>query len=374
MHGRRLLSNSAPILKSWAAFGSPFFSAGNPAHGVSMKMAIALLTAAAFAAAAPQAGAVGQFNGTGGSAIYPVLQVWAAKYAAARGDQMNYQAIGSGAGISEIEAGTVDFANSDKPLEHKELAANHLVQFPQLVISIVPIINLPGVGPGQMVLDGDTLAKIYLGRIKLWNDPAIKKLNPNINLPAMPVLTVHRADGSGTTFNFANYLGKVNPEWQSKVGADTAIKWPGGAGGKGNAGVAADVQQARGSIGYVEYAFAMQSRLIYADMINAEGKRVHPTMDAFQSAARHADFSTMPDFHEILTNQPGPDSWPITAATYMLMRADYPAAKNQPILRFLDWALKNGQDDARRLDYVPMPDSVVKQIEASWQATLHLKP
>jgi len=341
--------------------------------GVSMKTKTLLLAAAALACTALAANAE-SLTGAGGTAIYPVLQVWAAKYAQTTGDQINYQAIGSGGGIKQIEAKTVDFANSDKPLEHKELADNNLVQFPQVVISIVPIINLGGTGPGQMVLDGDTLAKIYLGEIKTWNDPAIRKLNPKMVLPNAPILTVHRADGSGTTFNFANYLGKVNPEWASKVGADTAINWPGGIGGKGNAGVAADVQQTKGSIGYVEYAYAMQSKLVYTDMINADGKRVHPTMEAFQSAASHADFTKVQDFYEILTNQPGPDSWPITAATYMLMRADYPAAKNQPILDFLDWALKNGQGDAKTLDYVPMPDSVVQQIETSWSQTLKLKP
>jgi len=339
-----------------------------------MKTKIALLAAAGLVATTLGAGAAEQLTGAGGTAIYPVLQVWAAKYNTAKGVQVNYQAIGSGGGIKQIEAKTVDFANSDKPLEHKELADNNLVQFPQVVISIVPIVNLGGTGPGQMVLDGDTLAKIYLGEIKTWNDPAIRKLNPKMVLPKAPILTVHRADGSGTTFNFANYLGKVNQEWQTKVGADTAINWPGGIGGKGNAGVAADVQQTKGSIGYVEYAYAMQSKLVYTDMINADGKRVHPTMEAFQSAASHADFTKVQDFYEILTNQPGPESWPITAATYMLMRSDYPAAKNQPILDFLDWALMNGQNDTKVLDYVPMPDSVVKQIEASWSQTLKLKP
>jgi len=313
-------------------------------------------------------------TGAGGTAIYPVLQVWAQKYAQQTGDQVNYQAIGSGGGIKQIEAKTVDFANSDKPLTHADLSANGLVQFPQVIISIVPIVNLPGIKSGDMVLSGAVLSKIYLGQITKWNDPEIKALNPKLNLPSTAILTVHRADGSGTTFNFANYLSKVSPEWASKVGADTAIEWPNGVGGKGNAGVAASVQQTSGSIGYVEYAYAIQSKLVYTDMTNAAGKRVRPSLEAFQSAASNADFTKVQDFYEILTNEPGAASWPITAATYMLMRADYPADKNKPVLKFLDWALKSGQDDAKKLDYVPLPDNVVKQIEASWMQTLKLKP
>jgi phosphate transport system substrate-binding protein len=325
----------------------------------------------AFAATGAQAASL---TGAGGTAIYPVLQVWADKYSKVTGDQVNYQAIGSGGGISQIEAKTVDFANSDKPLVHADLVSHNLVQFPEVVISIVPIVNLPGIAAGQLVLSGDVLAKIYQGQITRWNDPAIHALNPQTNLPAMAILTVHRSDGSGTTFNFANYLSKVSPDWQKSIGADTSVEWPNGVGGKGNAGVAAEVLQAKGAIGYVEYAYASQSKLVWTDMINASGKRVHPDMAAFQSAAANADFSKVQDFYEILTNQPGAQSWPITAATYMLLRADYPADKNKSVLRFLDWALKNGQSDARQLDYVPMPDSVVKQIEASWSSTLKVTP
>ncbi|HEX3754881.1 MAG TPA: phosphate ABC transporter substrate-binding protein PstS [Rhizomicrobium sp.] len=313
-------------------------------------------------------------TGAGGTAIYPVLQIWAQKYQQKTGDQVNYQPIGSGGGIKQIEAKTVDFGNSDKPLMHTELASNRLVQFPQVVISIVPVVNLPGIAPGQLVLSGLVLSKIYLGQIAKWNDPAIKALNPKVNLPNRAILPVYRSDGSGTTFNFTNYLGKVNPEWQSRVGADTSVTWPSGIGGKGNAGVAASVQQAVGAIGYVEYAYAMQSKLVYADMTNAAGKRVHPSMGAFQAAAANADFSKVQDFYEILTNQPGAASWPITAATYMLLRADYPADKNRAVLKFLDWALHDGQADAKQLDYVPLPDNVVKQIEASWKTTLHVTP
>jgi phosphate transport system substrate-binding protein len=224
------------------------------------------------------------------------------------------------------------------------------------------------------VLNGQVLSKIFMGQITRWNDPAIKALNPNVPLPNMAVLVVHRADGSGTTFNFADYLGKVNPEWASKVGADTSIEWPVGVGGKGNAGVAGTVQQTVGSIGYVEYAYAKQSNMVWTDMINQAGKRVQPTMAAFQSAAANADFTKVQDFYLILTNQPGNGSWPITAATYMLMRHDYAADRNKGVLQFLDYALHEGAGDAEKLDYVPFPDSVVKQIEASWSKTLKVTP
>ncbi|HVP84075.1 MAG TPA: phosphate ABC transporter substrate-binding protein PstS [Rhizomicrobium sp.] len=330
-----------------------------------------LLTAAVCAVAgAGPALAADTLNGAGGTAIYPVLSVWAQKYNAAKGVAVNYQSIGSGGGIKQIEAKTVDFANSDKPLKPDDLDKNSLVQFPQVIISIVPVVNLPGIKPGELMIDGPTLADIYLGKITKWNDPAIAKLNPKAKLPDMMITVVHRSDGSGTTFNFTNYLGKVSPEWQSKVGDDTSVMWPVGLGGKGNEGVAADVQQSAGSIGYVEFAYAMQNKLTYMNMKNQSGAVVKPTMGAFQSAAAHADFTKTKDFYLILTNQPGAESWPITAATYMLMRTDYPGATNKKVLSFLDWALKNGQGDAEKLDYVPLPASVVKQIEASWTAEL----
>ncbi|MDE1985248.1 MAG: phosphate ABC transporter substrate-binding protein PstS [Alphaproteobacteria bacterium] len=313
-------------------------------------------------------------NGAGGTAIYPVLSVWAQDYQKKTGDQINYQAIGSGGGIAQIKAKTVDFANSDKPLMHEDLSQNHIMQFPQVIISIVPVVHLPGIKAGEMVLDGPTLADIYLGKITKWNDPAIKKLNPKVPLPNMAILVVHRSDGSGTTFNFTNYLGKVSPEWKSSVGSDTSVSWPTGIGGKGNAGVAGSVQQTVGSIGYVEYAYVMQNHLTYMDMVNAAGARVKPTMEAFQTAAANADFSKVQDFYLILTDQPGAGSWPITAATYMLMRTDYAPARNKQVLKFLDWALKDGQEDAKKLDYVPFPEAVVKQIEASWTSELHAWP
>ncbi len=313
-------------------------------------------------------------TGAGGTAIYPVLSVWAQKYQQKTGVAVNYQAIGSGGGIAQIKAKTVDFGNSDKPLKHEELASAGLVQFPEVIITIVPVVHLPGIKPGQMVIDGPTLANIYLGKITKWNDPAIKKLNPGVPLPNMSIIVVHRSDGSGTTFNFTDYLGKVSGEWKSSVGSDTSVSWPMGVGGKGNAGVAANVAQTAGSIGYVEYAYAKQNNLTYMDMINRDGKRVKPTMESFQTAAANADFSKVQDFYLILTNQPGANSWPIVAATYMLMRSDYPAAKNRDILKFLDYGLHDGAADASKLDYVPFPESVAKEIESSWTANLHAWP
>ena len=328
------------------------------------RLTAALAATVAFASVPAVAGAT--LNGAGGTAIYPVLSVWAQDYNKKTGIAVNYQSIGSGGGIKQIEAKTVDFANSDKPLKHEDIVKNDLVQFPQVVISIVPVVNLPGIKPGELVIDGKTLADIYLGKITKWNDPALVKLNPKAKLPNMAIVVVHRSDGSGTTFNYTNYLGKVSADWNANVGSETAVEWPTGIGGKGNEGVAGNVQQTSGAIGYVEYAYAAQNHMTYMDMINKDGKRVAPSMETFQSAAGHADFSGVQDFYLILTNQPGAQSWPITAATYMLMRKDYAPAKNKEVLTFLDYALHDGQAASKKLDYVPFPEAVVKQIEASW--------
>jgi phosphate transport system substrate-binding protein len=333
---------------------------------LSAILSVSMSTVGAMAAAT--------LNGAGGTAIYPVLSVWAQHYDQKTGIAVNYQSIGSGGGIKQIEAKTVDFANSDKPLKHADLAANNLAQFPQVIISIVPVVHLPGIAAGQLVLDGKIVSDIYLGKITKWNDPAVKALNPHVPLPNMSIIPVHRSDGSGTTFNFTDYLGKVSAEWKANVGSDTSVAWPVGLGGKGNEGVAASVQQTVGSIGYVEYAYAMQNKLAYTDMINAAGQRVKPTMEAFQAAAANADFSKVQDFYLVLTNQHGATSWPITAATFMLMRKDYATDKNKEVLKFLDWALHEGQADSLKLDYVPFPDGVVKQIEASWTNELKAWP
>lgn len=339
-----------------------------------MKAMMRLTAAAALSVAVAAGATAGDLNGAGGTAIYPVLSMWADAYQKKTGNKVNYQAIGSGGGIAQIKAKTVDFANTDKPLGHDDLVANNLVQFPEVVISIVPVVNLPGIAPGALVFDGPTLANIFLGKIAKWNDAAIKKLNPKVALPDNAILVVHRSDGSGTTFNFTDYLSKMSPEWKGAVGSDTSVSWPAGVGGKGNAGVAGTVQQTAGSIGYVEYAYARQNNLTYTGMINAEGKQVMPTMEAFQSAAAHADFSKVQDFYLILTNQPGAKSWPITAATFMLLRNDYAAEKNREILKFLDFALRQGQEDSKKLDYVPFPDATIKRIEGSWTANLKAWP
>jgi phosphate transport system substrate-binding protein len=305
-------------------------------------------------------------TGAGGTAIYPVLSKWADTYAKEEGDTVNYQAIGSGGGIKQIESGTVLFANTDMPLMPDDVAKNNLVQFPQVIISITPVVHLAGIKAGELVFDGPTLADVYLGKIKEWDDPAIKKLNPNVTLPHQAITTVHRSDGSGTTFNFTDYLSKVGPDWKSQVGEGTAVNWPNGVGGKGNPGVASYVQQVDGAIGYVEYAYVMKNKLTYTEMVNKSGKRLAPTMEAFQAAAANADFTKVKDFYLILTDQAGDKSWPITAATYMLLRKDSAPDQNHLALKFLDWALKKGQDQAKALDYVPLPDDVVKQIEDHW--------
>jgi phosphate transport system substrate-binding protein len=333
------------------------------------KWLVGLAAAVAVGALAGAANAA-DLNGAGGTAIYPVLSKWADTYAKATGTNVNYQAIGSGGGIKQIESKTVQFANSDKPLTPDELDKQGLIQFPAVIISITPVVNLPGIKPGEISFDGPTLAAVYLGKITYWDDPAITKLNPGVKLPHTGITTVHRSDGSGTTFNFTNYLGKVSPEWDKQVGDDVSVSWPNGVGGKGNAGVAQYVQQVSGAIGYVEYAYVMENHLAYTKMMNKDGVTLDPTMGAFQAAAANADFSKVKDFYLILTDQPGAKSWPITAATYMLMRKDAPAADNEAVLKFMDWALKHGQEQAAALDYVPLPDPVVAQIEAAWQNEL----
>jgi phosphate transport system substrate-binding protein len=305
-------------------------------------------------------------NGAGSTAIYPVLSKWADAYHTSTGIAMNYQAIGSGGGIQQLTQKTVDFGASDKPLKHEDLAKINAVQFPAVIISIVPVINVPGIKPGELTLSGPMLADIYLGKIVYWDDAAIKQLNPGLKLPHLDISTVHRSDGSGTTFNFTDYLGKVSPEWQEKVGSDTAVEWPNGIGGKGNAGVASMAQRINGAIGYVEYAYAMENKMTYTKMVNAAGQTVDATLDAFSAGAANADFSKVQDFYLVPTNQPGDKTWPITAVTWVLMRTDYPPEQNQGVLKFFDWCLKSGQPQATALNYVPLPPNVVGQVEASW--------
>jgi phosphate transport system substrate-binding protein len=306
-------------------------------------------------------------SGAGATFPYPIYAKWADSYKKETGNGLNYQSIGSGGGIKQIKAKTVTFGASDKPLKADELQAAGLVQWPMVMGGIVPVVNLPGINPGQIVLDGPTLAKIFLGEITAWNDPAIKKLNPNVNLPSTAIAVVHRSDGSGTTFNFTDYLSKVSPEWQSKVGESTAVEWPVGIGAKGNEGVSNNVMQTQGAVAYVEYAYAMQNKLTYTDMINKAGKTVAPVMASFQSAAANADWAHAPGFYQILTDQSGDNSWPITASTFILMPKQPPdAAAATEALKFFSWAFDNGGKTAEDLDYIPMPTAVVALIKKSW--------
>lgn len=308
-----------------------------------------------------------EITGAGSTFFYPVASKWAEAYKAKTGTGLNYQSIGSGGGIAQIKAKTVTFGASDKPLEPAELEAAGLVQFPVVIGGDVAVVNLPGVKSGEMVLDGPTLANIYLGHITMWNDPAIKKLNPKLNLPAQAIAVIHRSDGSGTTFIWVNYLSKVSPEWASKVGAATSVEWPVGIGAKGNEGVAGNVAQTSGAIGYVEYAYATQNHLTVARAINKAGNTVSPSAATFQAAAANADWAHAKDFYVILTQQAGPDAWPITGSPFVLMykQPQEPAASKEA-LKFFKWAFEQGKEIAEKLNYVPMPDSAVQAVEKSW--------
>jgi phosphate transport system substrate-binding protein len=306
-------------------------------------------------------------SGAGSTFIYPVFAKWADTYKTKTGTGLNYQSIGSGGGIKQVEAKTVTFGATDKPLSDDELTKNGLVQFPMVMGGIVPIVNLDGVKPGELVLDGPTLAGIFLGTITKWDDAAIKALNPKVKLSSAPIVVAHRSDGSGTTFNFTDYLGKNSPDFKSKVGSDTAVEWPVGVGAKGSEGIANTVKQTAGSIGYVEYAYAAQNKLSYADMKNADGKVVSPSIETFASAAANADWAHAKNFNLIITNQPGAKSWPIAASTWVLIHAQpEDAAAAGEALKFFAWAYRDGKAEAKALDYVSIPDAVVKQIEASW--------
>jgi phosphate transport system substrate-binding protein len=329
-----------------------------------MSYAAAAGLAAAFTITTAQAADI---SGAGATFPYPIYAKWADAYKKETGNGLNYQSIGSGGGIKQIEANTVTFGATDKPLDQKELDANGLIQFPMIIGGIVPVINVEGVKPGELVIDGPTLAKIFLGEVTKWDDPAIKKLNGKAKLPATAIAVVHRSDGSGTTFNFTNYLAKASPDWKSKVGSDAAVEWPVGIGAKGNEGVANNVAQTKGSIGYVEYAYAKQNKLTYANMVNKEGKDVAPDMKSFQAAAANADWNSVPGYGVILTDQPGAASWPITAASFILMHTvPQDAAISSEALKFFDWAYKNGAKMAEELDYIPMPDNVIALSRAEW--------
>ena len=310
-------------------------------------------------------------SGAGATFPYPIYAKWADAYKKETGLNLNYQSIGSGGGIKQIENKTVTFGASDAPLNGPDLDKFGLVQFPMVMGAIVPVVHLEGIKPGELVLDGPTLAAIFLGTVKSWDDPAIKKLNPNVKLPAQPIVVVHRSDGSGTTFNFVYYLSQVSPEWKSQVGAATSVEWPAGIGSKGNEGVANNVTQTQGSIGYVELAYALQNKMVTTHMVNKDGKTVEASGFSIQAAAANADWNSMPGFGVILANQPGAGSWPMTAATFILMpkQPSDPAAATAA-LQFFAWAYAKGDKMADELDYVPMPKTVVAQIEKMWASEI----
>jgi len=328
------------------------------------------IVAAGLVAASTSAFAA-DITGAGATFPFPIYSKWADAYKKETGNGLNYQSIGSGAGIKQIQAKTVTFGATDAPLKPEQLEKDGLVQWPMVMGAIVPVVNLEGVKPGELVLSGELLGDIYLGKITKWNDPAIAKLNPKLKLPTDAITVVRRSDGSGTTFNFTDYLSKSNAEWKTKVGSGTAVEWPAGVGAKGNEGVAGNISQTKNSIGYVEYAYAKQNKLTYAGMINKAGKTVQPTMAAFQAAASNADWAKAPGYYVILTDQPGEASWPITAATFILMHKEpVDKAASAEAVKFFKWAFAKGGKMAEELDYIPMPDLVVKLIEKTWSADI----
>ncbi len=330
----------------------------NFTRAVAVAIGVAVSATAAYA---------GQISGAGATFPYPIYAKWAQAYQAKTGNSLNYQSIGSGGGIKLIKAKVVTFGASDKPLKIDMLNKYGLSQFPMIMGGIVPIVNLEGFKSGQIVLDGKTLADIFQGKVTKWNDDAIEALNPGLNMPSTAIAVVHRSDGSGTTFNFTNYLVKVSGSWKKDIGSDTSVQWPVGIGAKGNEGVANMVKQTTNSVGYVEYAYALQNNLTYTKMKNADGKIVSPTSVAFQSAAANADWANAPGYRLILTDQPGAKSWPITAASFILMyKKPVDAKASSAALKFFEWAYHNGGAAAAELDYIPMPASVVKMVEKTW--------
>ncbi|WP_407275352.1 phosphate ABC transporter substrate-binding protein PstS [Halothiobacillus sp. DCM-1] len=336
----------------------------------------AVLAATAAFSFAAQADEVKSITGAGSTFAYPIIAKWATAYKAEKGVEVNYQSVGSGAGINQIKANTVSFGASDAPLTVEDLEKSGLTQWPLIMGGEVVVANLPGIKGGELVIDGPVLADIMMGKITKWNDPAFEKLNPGKKLPDMPITVVHRSDASGTTAIFTNYLSKVSPEWKEKVGEGTTVNWlsKGNLGGKGNEGVASYTDRIKGSIGYVEYAYALQNNLPYMDMINSAGKRVKPTMENFAAAASHADWKGTPGFRVVLTDQPGDDSWPITGSTFAIVHTNpNNPAQVQAVLDFFKWTMEHGQKAADELHYIPIPADVAKLIEASWAEKIKLK-
>ena len=338
-------------------------------------MIIALPVAAALAACGSngnQGNASGaQITGAGSTFVYPVLSAWASDYKKQSGANINYQSIGSGGGVAQVKAGTVDFGATDQPLTSDDAAKSNLAQFPIVIGGIVPVVNVPGLKAGQLRLTGPLLADIYAGKVKTWNDPSIAKVNPGVSLPATAIALVHRSDGSGTTFNFTHYLSQVSPTWKAGPGEGKTVAWPGGVGGKGNEGVAAYVRQIPNSLGYVEYAYAQQNKMNVAALQNAAGTFVAPSAASFSNAAESADWKNAKDFNLVMTNAPGANAWPLTATTFVLVPKEAKdKAKTQAVVTFFRYALEKGQGQANRLDYVPLPAPLVQQVESYISANL----
>ncbi|VVD88587.1 phosphate ABC transporter substrate-binding protein [Pandoraea cepalis] len=308
-----------------------------------------------------------EITGAGSTFVYPILSKWSSDYNQNTGTKVNYQSIGSGGGIAQIKAATVDFGATDMPMSVEDLKAKEMGQFPSVIGGVVPVVNIEGVAPGKIRFTGPLLADIYLGKIKKWSDPAIAKINPGLKLPDTNITVVHRSDGSGTTFNWVNYLSKVSPEWKSKVGEGTSVAWPTGVGGKGNEGVAAYVNRLKNSIGYVEYAYVLQNKMTYGSIQNKAGNFVEPNAKSFQAAAATADWTKAQDFDLVMTDAAGPDAYPVTATTFIVMyKQPKNAAQSKATIDFFKWALEKGQQQAQSLDYVPLPEPLVKQIESYW--------
>ena len=329
------------------------------------------LAALALIASTVPAAQAGEVTGAGSSFVYPLMSQWSADYSGATGTKVNYTSIGSGAGIAQIKAATIDFGASDKPMASEELTQFGLAQFPIVIGGVVPVVNIEGVAAGKLRLDGDTLAKIFLGTITHWNDPAIVALNPGVKLGGDTISVVHRSDGSGTTFNFVNYLDKVSPDWHAKVGEGTSVNWPLGVGGKGNEGVAAYVKQIRNSVGYVELEYALKTGMSYVSLKNHAGNFVEPSLATFEAAAASAKWSTAKDYNLVITDAPGEQAWPIAASVFVIVyRQPKDAARSKSAFEFFRWALEKGQARAKELNYVALPPALVKDIEKYWASEI----
>lgn len=338
-------------------------------HKLVKSLVLTISFATAFTSLAFTPAVAADITGAGATFPYPIYAKWAEEYKKSTGNGLNYQSIGSGGGIKQIKAKTVDFGASDMPLKIEDLDAEGLMQFPAIMGGVVPIVNLPGVTPGQLKMTGPVIAAIYLGKITKWNDAALVALNPGVALPADDITVVHRADGSGTTFLWTDFLSKTSPEFKTTVGAGTAVKWPAGVGGKGNEGVAANVQRIKGAIGYVEYAYAKKNKMSHTQLKNRDGQFVQPDDENFKAAAAGADWVKTPGFAVVLTDQPGKTSWPVTGASFILMhKSQADAAKGKEVLKFFDWAYKNGGAMATELEYVAMPAPVIKLVQDAWKS------